>query len=229
MVWQYGILDGSSIKWGAHRIYGIIDSSIWLLVAILAFTKSSFFYKFAKTIATAFILIQLLSLSIIAVQTRDAPLEFFKQYYVEKTPAFDFSKNRNVIILVIDEFQSDVFQEIITQDNSYKDIFDGFEYFRNSVSGFDFTEFAIPAILTGKLYDNSVPRAVFLEGAYLNDSIPKVLMDKGFEVHLFPWRALANESYYYDERIATNFKRRSLPIEIKIEEVSRLIDVALFR
>ena len=79
---------------------------------------------------------------------------------------FEFSKEQNVIILVLDAFRSDIFQEIIDEDDEYREMFDGFTYYRNAAGGYPHTDASIPLILTGEYYDNSIPRSEFVRTAF---------------------------------------------------------------
>ena len=231
IVWKYGPLDGRAIPWNMYWVYGAIDTSIWFLIIFWAIIKTSFFYKFAHTIAKALILIQLLSVIVIFVQT---PRDLFntRSYIIDETSKFNFSKEKNVILIVIDAYQSDIFQEIITQNDNYRNIFNDFVYFRNALAPFSWTELSVPAILTGKFYDNSVKRSVFLKNAFLDKSIPKVLKDNGFEVDLFPLKLWEYHEMYFDESICSNLKKRRNSIKVHFKEIKEtllLFDLALFR
>jgi hypothetical protein len=228
IVWKYGPLDGRAIPWNMYWVCGAIDTSIWFLIIFWAIIKTSFFYRFAQTIAKALILIQLLSVIVIFVQM---PRDLFssRPYIIDETSKFNFSKEKNVILIVIDEYQSNIFQEIITQNDSYRNIFNDFVYFRNALAPFSFTELSVPAILTGKFYDNSVKRSVFLKNGFLDKSIPKVLKENGFEVDLFPLKGWEYREMYFDESICSNLKKRRSSIKVQLKETLLLFDLALFR
>ena len=57
-------------------------------------------------------------------------------------------------------------------------------------AGGSYTELAIPALLTGRIYDNSEPKESFLSAAYLNDSIFARLKRSGVRVDIYPWGRL---------------------------------------
>lgn len=229
LVWRYGVLDGSGIDWAAHATRGRIDVGLWMVVLAVAWWRAPAIYRRASWLASALFVLQLASLTVSSVRSYDSPLDFFKNYYVEKEHVFDFSPRQNVMVIVLDEFQSDIFSETILNDARYAETFEGFTYFPDAVAGFNYTEIAIPALLTGRIYDNRVTREAFLRDAYLERSLPAVLKRRGFDVHLYPWRGFANESIYYHEEVATNFKRRPVPLATKFVDLARLVDLALFR
>lgn len=229
LVWHYDVLDGRDIPWAAYTGRAIVDAGLWILVLGSLLWFAPRVYPLAGRVCGALIAIQLASLGINAAGAYISPLDFFKHYYVERTSAFTFSTERNVIVIMLDEFQSDIFAEAVLPRTEYRSHFNGFTYFPDTVAGANFTELALPAILTGNIYDNATPRAEFLRKAYLENSLPAALKRAGVEVEVYPWRGLANEAIYYDETVASNFKRRPRPWPDKLVDIARLVDLGIFR
>jgi len=176
-------------------------------------------------------LIQIISTVFIAVQAPEEPS--FKKYFIDDSPnKFIFSSQKNVIMLILDQFQTDVFQEIIDEDSYYKDIFTGFTYFRNALAGFVHTYLSVPSILTGQYYDNSIPVQEFIKKEYTLNSIPKILKENGFQVNLYPYY---KASIYFSEEIASNIKKRQVQsISLRYfrnyrKEIMGIYHVTLFR
>ena len=229
LVWPYAVMDGRSIPWENYTGRALIDATLWIVVLAGMLKFAHRVYPRTAVICGGLLAIQLVSLGVSAARSYVSPLDFFKHYYVEQEPAFEYSTQRNVILILLDEFQSDVFAEAVLPQPDLRSHFDGFTYFPNTTAGANFTELALPAILTGRMYDNSVPRDVFLREAYLKHSLPAFLKHAGFAVHLYPWRGFANESIYYHESVASNLRRRPRPWQDKLTDVARLIDMGLFR
>jgi hypothetical protein len=227
LVWKYGPLDGREIIWNTYWLYGVIDTSIWVLVLIFAVKKRSILLRWAQPITTFLIVVQIIAITVTYYQM---PKDFwdFKHYLIDDNPKFIFSKEKNVIVMVLDEFQSNIFQDIISENDRYGNVFNGFTYFRNAVAPFSGTELSIPAILTGKFYDNSIKRNTFLKNAFSDHSIPKILKENGFEVDLFPLRNWEHHSLYFDESLCSNLKNNS-DYKVQLKEMLLLIDLSLFR
>jgi hypothetical protein len=202
--WPYGPLDGRMIPWKEFRVRDVIDAALWISVITVCTLRASFFYGLIRWVARILIFTQLASVAITAFQTQKGTADL-SMTQIDQTSKFEFSKNKNVIILMLDEFQSDVFQEIIKQDKKFEDAFDGFTYFPNALAAFSITELAVPALLTGRFYDLSESQKVFLKEAFSGGSLPKVLKEHGFQVDLFPLPG--TDSVYMDETIASNFKK----------------------
>ena len=229
LVWPYEVMDGGTIPWADYTGRACIDAALWIVVLGLLLKFARSLYPRAAIISAGLLAIQLVSLGVTATKSYVSPLDFFKHYYVEQAPVFEYSTERNVILILLDEFQSDIFAEAVLARAELRAHFDGFTYFPDTTAGANFTELALPAILTGRMYDNSVPRDEFLREAYLEHSLPATLMQAGFAVHLYPWRGFANESIYYHESVASNLRRRPRPWPEKLTDVTRLVDMGLFR
>lgn len=201
LVWDYGILDGREIIWNDYLLNGIIDSAVWIAVLGVALFKAPSFYKHIALASVLLLVVQGGGLAAEIYQAPDEPE--WKGYAIgyDDATMFEFSKEQNVIILVLDTFQSDVFQEIIDEDDGYREMFGGFTYYRNAVGGFPTTYASVTFILTGEYYDNSIPIQDFIETAFLDNSIPRALKEDGYRVDLFP---LGGAEIYLGDEITSN-------------------------
>jgi len=220
LVWDYGILDGRDIDWSAKTLYGIIDSAVWVVALGLALVLPRMFYKVARWGSVCLIVLQVVSLSITYSQ---APEKTWTGFTAQNDSKWDFSSKRNVVVLVLDGFQSDMFSEIVAEEPEYKNVFDGFTYFPNSVGGFPYTYPSIPLMLTGQYYDNSVPVQDFVKDAFLGASIPRVLKEEGFHT----W--ISAEKYFYIKpEIGSNVAPRARGV-FRLHNMRPLYDISFFR
>lgn len=222
LVLDYGLLNGKEIIWNDYKVYGIVNTVVWVVILTIAFIKRAFVYKIIKKITIVLILVQIISLSIASFQAPEQPT--WKNYSINEESKYTFSAKKNVIILVLDTFQTDIFQELINENPEYQDAFKGFTYFRNAVGGFPTTYVSIPLILTGHYYDNSVPMQEFLKNTYSSSSIPHVLKQNGYRVDLFTDRRLI----YCSEDVASNIVK-SKGIFFRKNDLFYIYNVTLFR
>ncbi|MBN2547362.1 MAG: sulfatase-like hydrolase/transferase [Spirochaetes bacterium] len=222
LVWKYGIFDGSDIKWNKFFINGLIDIGIWIIFIFIAVFKSKLIYKNIKTISIIVIIMQL---SLFVVSFFKLPeLPGHKKYSIDKKPLFEFSKEKNVVLFTLDDFQSNVFYEIIEEDAYYKDIFKDFIFYDDCITAYYRTEFSVPTFLTGTYYDGSRTQHKFVKEEFMKQSIPKLLIENGFRVDIFPQN---KPTILFDKRIITNI----MPIkniEVLID-LFYLYDITLFR
>ncbi len=226
LVWHYGPLDGREIHWGEKLFQGIFDGGLWLLLVVLALVKWRAFYRVARKAAMAFIVIQLISIGFSAFQAPAGP--GFKYYRLDDSRKYTFSKGRNVILLVLDTFQSDLFQEILNEEEEYREMFRGFTYFRNTLSAFPKTYTSVPSFLTARPYDNSVPMQDYIRRTYGTDSaLPTLLKGKGYRVELYPYPG-TEKTIHFDTSVASNLAPRGFG-GVNREHAAFLTDISLFR
>lgn len=229
LVWRYGLMDGRPIDWGAHWKNGAIDGTVWLLLAVGAWRYSAALVKGARTLALALLILQTMSLGALAWRTRDTQVP--QKIQIDERGKLELSTTRNIVLLIFDEFQGDLFPEVLARDPQLREAFDGFVYFPDTLAGASFTEVAVPFLMTGELYDNSVPRSRFLAQAFTRQGISTMLLEEGYDAEIYPWDVLANDAIYLREGIAGNFKRHvaSPGYRKELREYALLLDVGLFR
>lgn len=237
LVWQYGTFDGRAIPWEDFRLNGVMDTPVWLLFFGIALLAPAAAIRIGRIAAAILMTVQgamlLLSAGSGLDQGEHASL---RNYSIDYGPKYAFSSNRNVIMFVLDAFQADAFQEIIRNEPKYASYFEGFTWFRDAVAVANYTELAIPGLLTGRMYDNSEKRDDFLRDAFLTSGITTTLKRSGFVVDIYPWLGWGNESIYFDEAIASNLtlideQKRPEPTftEKKGKEALHLLDLSFFR
>ena len=96
---------------------------------------------------------------------------------------YQFSATRNVIHVVLDEFQADVFNDIFQQDRAALDRqFAGFQYFVDHAGSFPTTSFSMPAMLAGQEYRNQKPAPEFIREAFKQSSVFEKVSTAGYDV-----------------------------------------------
>lgn len=223
LLWRYGPMDGREIPWSSMKRFGYIDGAVWIVILIAAFVFSSGVHKIAGRASFLLIFAQLAYGAALYVGQQETPS--FKKYSVDTKNQFVFSKRNNVILVVLDTFQTDVFAEIVNESPEIAKPFEGFTYFRNSLGGYPFSELSVALMLTGRYYDNSRPFERWKKDAFRSDSIPRVLKADNWQVDLFP---KVSYSLYYSEDIASNFVRGLPPGERRLDIVF-IYDLSLFR
>lgn len=223
-LWQYGVLNGEDIEWKALIHYGIIDSVFWAAFMAFSILKADFVFRIARLMSLALIAVQLLSVSQAWISMPKE--QSFRQQESNADTLFLFSEHVNVIILVLDTFQSDIFQDIIQEDADLKASFSGFTYFRNALAGSDGTSVSVPNMLTAKNYDNSVPYLHFVRNSFLDNSLPKTLKGYGFSLDMYP---IFKYSVYTDFSGIPSSRKKLMDWGSFFKEQAFVADLALFR
>jgi hypothetical protein len=187
VVWRYGELDGRGINWGENLWKGWIDGTLWIMLFILAWLFYKKVFKISSFGSIMLISLQLIYLIITSVQNPKI-WRNDERYLLQGAPSseiFEFSSKQNVIHIILDEFQSDIFQEIIDEDvEYYYSKLAGFTFFKETTGSFPTTVVSIPAILSSKNYQNDIPMGDFIKNVLNGKTISNVLYDSGYDVDL---------------------------------------------
>lgn len=184
LVWEYGVLDGTTPEWGEFTSAVVIDTLVWLLIGIAAVILRRHIYGQAVWVSSALLLIQVLPA---ANDLRSQPdIPEFHRYQFDETHKFSFSQNENVIVLMLDAFQTDIFQEILAEEPEIADSLEGFTYFRNALAGYSKTYPSVALMMSGQWYENDIPIQRFIKESFEKGSVPEALLRKGWRVDFFP-------------------------------------------
>ena len=187
LTWEYGLLDGEPIDWGIDAWRGWLDSVIWISTLLLGM-------RYAKRVSSTMIR---LAYALAALQTVAIVIALGVAGRGLALPAtvsandfeqsLHFSTGRNVLHIILDGFQADIFDEIISNDDSgqlFREALAGFTFYREHGGAFPTTYMSIPAYMGARIYDNSTPKREFLRTTMAEHSILRRAHDAGFGVDL---------------------------------------------
>ncbi len=236
LVWDYGLLDGRTIDWSRDAWRGLIDVGAWTGGILLAI---ALYRSIGRRIINAAVFLFVLQLFIFASNWISHAPELADKSAASlrnQTPAelFRFSSQKNVVQIVADGFQSDVFEEIITSGDealSFAAALDGFTFYRNHLGVFPYTHMSVPAILSSKIYQNHIPINQFLDSTIGGKTILNAAIDDGYEVDLAVPEGL---TYMYEKGRYTNLytvsnEQHVSDMDHESRNAAKLIDLALFR
>lgn len=225
-LWDYGLFDGSDIEWEKFSRLAIMEILIWSAVLIAALLRSEFIYrKFYLCMGTlAFVQIGSIAADSFSVEG----LWKGKAELTADIDVYNFSTDRNVVIVLLDGFQSTAFERIIDSTPEYAEKFSGFTFFSDALANFKTTKMAIPAMLSGSVYDNTLPLSKFFNEHVKGKTLPDVLARSGFRSHVLTYRWFCG--YFVDShctqvgiQIEGDARRQQ-----RLESI-RLADLTLFR
>lgn len=235
LLWDYGEFDGGAIPWGSTVWRGVIDSALWIAVL---FTAVRFSDRLGKAFLSGAVITFLIQVSVqtielargnlAAPQIRQAAFDAG-----QKRAMFRFSRETNVLHIVMDGFQSDVFADIIKDpaNSEIRDTLSGFTFFADNLGGYPYTQMTMPLLVSGQYYRNHKPIENFLQETMQGPTILNVAEQQGYEVDIASQVAIAdtyargeNTNVYYvpaGEHLSTK--------DYALSDAIRLLDLALFR
>ena len=235
LVWDYGVLDGRSINWLSDAWRGVLDLTLWVAVLGIAAFAYKRYGRLLLTAAVVTVAIQLVNAAVILGGPFDPGAG---RVNAEKSDAgrsamARFSTQQNVLHIVMDGFQTDIFEALVSDPAHQVAAADlrGFTLFRNNVGLYPYTQLTIPAMLSGREYRNHVPVTDFIASAMSGETILAAAYNEGFEVDVATQISLLN-SYTqapHTHAYATASNAHVTRVDYIRNDAARLLDLALFR
>jgi hypothetical protein len=235
MVWDYGVFDGSPIAWLEQGWRGLIDTTVWLLLLVLGLYGYTRFGRSIIFAAVASFAIQAISITSGLLLGADTGKPYADG--TAHTSRYDamrrFSMDRNVLHVVMDGFQSDIFASIVGDPENANLVaaLDGFTFFEQHTGTFPYTQMTVPLIVSGKTYTNEIPVDDFTRDALEGETILNAVEEAGYEVDIATQAPLGN---VYTMGDFTNYysipqNRHASRQDYVLSDGVRLVDLALFR
>lgn len=228
MIWDFGPLDGRGLAWEKFEFNAYIEALIWASSIILS---TVFCYKKSDVIKNISRVLPILGItSVLAAYVTIDPQSNINVQgeYKSTQESFAFHKTNNTLVIVLDTFQSDAFQEVVEKYPEEITFLDGFSFFPDTIAGYPTTKHSIPLILTGSFYKNDFPHSKEARNEFLSDSIIDHYKNARFgTIGIFN---------FHKEVLDLHGKQISFPPEISdfkyfgfSGQQMRAIDIGLFR
>jgi hypothetical protein len=222
LVWDHTIFDGNRVNWEKYGVENFADLALCLSVALFAVFRHEWLIRNRSGVCAFIVLAQILYLAwlspLVSNKTFD---ELLAQETVSTKPktAEILSRKQNLILIVLDTFQSDIFAELIAARPAIASGLKGFTFFYNAASVYPSTEVSLPGIFTGIDYENQMPYDRYLYQSYLGPtSITAKLMQEGYYVEVDRWGSATPIPYL--SRLASNFVHERLPSMSTVEDMA---------
>jgi hypothetical protein len=224
LVADYGAFTGSAIDWTTESWRNPYEIALWIAVPVLSVAAAKYVVRVAPFASGVLAALQAAAL-ITSVVRADSATPARWQGPTESM--FELSRTRNVLHIVLDAFQADVFGEILAEERPLLDrSLSGAVFFANHTGAFPTTIASMPAMLTGKVYRNDRPLQRYMRDILKEASIFKSLRASGYRVD-------AASGMYHGSEAATNYVRLQRPYVSYDEYIQftawQLADLSLFR
>ena len=184
---DYGVLDGKNIDWSKYSSVAIINSIIWVLCIslpiILRKKLINSWKKVISIISIFLVLVQVITLFALLIMTDLNQNNY--EAYLTTDGQFELSNNSNIIIFILDAFDSTFFSQLLEQNPEIKDRFEDFTYYPDMVAGGATTKIAMPAILTGIPYTVPLSYKDYIDYAYTQTNLYKTLKDYNYNIGIY--------------------------------------------
>ena len=137
---NYGVLNGVEVEWNSYISYAI-TSIVLLVMSFVAWVVSVWkvkekIYSVGKVICSVLMLIQIITLGTLCIQNLLVREEDSDDMIVTTNGIFELSKDNNIVVFVLDTFDSLIMQDMLEGENGekYKKLFENFTYYSDTLS-----------------------------------------------------------------------------------------------
>lgn len=226
LVRDYGVFDGTIISWEEYIAYDWVDLAVWFSALVIALIFARSMVRLLPVASYALIMLYLVGGVFAWVnQPEKIPQEDASLSVSIPDGLFNYSRNKNIIHILMDQFQTDIFHEVV-RDMGWQTKLAGFTLYQDNVGG-SLTTLALPALFSGNAYDQSIAPEEYYVQSFREDSFTNVLYDNDYAVNIVTYFAFPNRNVTTLYRTPTN-KGGALEDEM-LFEAAFLIDVSLFR
>lgn len=153
--------DGSRVDWNGLKSATVGNTIIWILglaaiIALLLVLKkqNKKIMKWTSAFIVAIQLVSVVTLLISAVTYTRVN----NNYILSGEHEFELARGNNIVVLLLDRYANDEFEDLLSKDASYRNTFADFTYYSNADSHYNYTFPSMAHMVTGQEIDRSLAR-----------------------------------------------------------------------
>ncbi len=175
---SYGVLDGGGINFDefSYRNMWELPAIIGGMVVFAFFSKSVL--KHVPFIAVLIIGGQLMIVSYVAIsdpKDKERAVEYDEEF-------FNFSAKKNVILIVLDTFGNEYFQNILKVSPELKRQYQGFVNYTDAISNYPATKGSLPSLIMGEMIPDDMKYRDYMSNQVAQRGLPVKMEQLGYEV-----------------------------------------------
>jgi len=224
IVIDFGVLDGGKFD------FSIVDNFLplevlGLLAALLALFWA--YARFGRAVSCSLLVLNLLVGATVLIQLTTNFQSGRKFTEVDNQSIYRVSDTKNVLIILMDQFQSDIFADLVQNRPAVREELEGFTFFPDALGVGPTTRLTMPSVHSGEFYETGPKLSDFYKTRVESGSFLNSLADAGHEVTLVappslgcPVKAASCTGVW-----PTVFSRDVL----LSRELAKLLDLSMFR
>lgn len=212
--------DGRAVAWGNYRTITVLSAAIWIVVCaaplVLSLRFASLCRGAAAVASVCLIVVQAAGVASLfaqisptdAAQTDEARGAVNEVVATDAVATqkglFNVSPNENVIVFVLDTFDTADLDTLVGNDPSALDEFTGFTFFHDSCGMMIPTRYGVPYLLSGRVLpesdaDDGVALYNFFENRYVPPTFFQSIHDSGYSIGVW------SDSYFFADSGAEQY------------------------
>ena len=183
--------DGGFIGWTEpYFVSRMVGSGIvWLLILAVPLVLSRrhrHLWLKATTVAACLIMaVQLVGVGSVVWEARGQAAEEAGKPYVTQGGLLSLAPQNNVVVFVLDTYDTEIMDEILAEDPDYLESFRGFTYFPDSTGTMIPTSNAVPYMLTGQKPQPGQSIGEYRRTRYAEGRLLPTLHEKGYTLGIY--------------------------------------------
>lgn len=180
-------LDGSEIDWGAYvsdNVITVVMLTVLAAAGVFAVIKlgSERAVKYAAWVSLA--VFAMINVSLVTTSAQKGLFQSKNNFISTADDLKTVSSDKNFFIFMVDSQSATEFSQVITQEQ-FRDTFDDFTYFPDTLSVYAYTRDSVPFVLSGHVNRNDEDFGEYSQRA-LNGSVLFSELDKrGYDISLY--------------------------------------------
>ena len=186
---RVGVMNGADIEWSLYLLRMFINLLAWIVLFTLFLVlcyKKEMVRRIILNVAVIIFGIQIFTLTGLLVQYCRSEKEdkSITSTYTDEN-LYTVNKDDNVIIFILDMFDAEYFDTILTNNPQWSEQLDGFVLYDNFSGTYSTTTYSLAHLYTGKMFFNEKPLSEWIE--YIADDRLYVdeLLDEGFKLYYY--------------------------------------------
>ncbi len=181
--------NGSTVDfWGEHATMMVVSSVVWVLLLIAIPVLSNIHRSRGQVViglaCAALIVVQGVGVASLFMNPKDNSGENDPSYVTEDG-LYEVSSKNNVIVFVLDCFDTTVMNEILAEDSSVSEGLEDFTYYDNQSGTMIPTLYALPYLLTGEVPQNGEDISDYEASRYKEGTFLQDISDAGYSIGLY--------------------------------------------
>ena len=209
--------DGNTIAWVEYGPQAAISAAVWIVVLIAPWLASHLNFRIAQgaAVALSVALIVVQGVGVVSLFSSDLVKAFnpdikylASEYTMTDTGMYTVSPKSNVIVFVLDTYDTTDLETALETTPNLLDGMTGFTWFKDSVGAMIPTRYGVPFLLTGQYPQHGEKFSTFLKERYARSSFITDIANANYTMGLYS-DTLGTE-YLPDEFVRTNIYDRTI-------------------
>lgn len=164
-----------------------VNAGIWgvivLACVLLALLRPKAFMKASMAVSALILVMEASALGVLL--TQHSANGDLGRYYCSDKDQFVYSGNGDVIVLMVDTFDTRLMDQALIDDPDYADVFEDFTYYRNTSSSTMLTATSFMSFMTGEVCRNEEPYYIYCRRVMRDNPFFMKMKDNGMTIQIY--------------------------------------------